>query len=391
MGNLGDIMLKKFLICLLTTIFLLGQANIVWADKNKQETPKTLSPSTKYIFHGHAEINEGAKGQDGNAQLFTGETSTVEEGTKLKMTVSSVISTGYNEEGDEFFAEIVDDLQTENGVLIPASTIAHGKVTGMDGSKTLGRDAYVTLDFDYLITPDGREIPIEGSMTTKRHPVANTAKIIAEDVGYTVAGGLAGSYLALKFLGLGAAVSTNGATVAGGAGLGAVAGLGIGLGRQGQEVLLAPGDEISVKLKGNFKLPVMTEEAFTEKELFCKGLDVKITNYSLEKDPFGEPNTITLSLLIANRTPKTFSSFDIALINDYKSVYHASPFGETDLWFMQIKPGMYTTGKLSFSVDNPKRKHWLVFYDNRTRKPLAKISVDNAKRKIKKARKSKKR
>ena len=39
--------------------------------------------------------------------------------------------------------------------------------------------------------------------------------------------------------------------------------------------------------------------------------------------------------------------------------------------------------KGSFSVDSPKRKHYLVFYDKRTRKPLAKISIDNVKTDLK--------
>ena len=43
-----------------------------------------------------------------------------------------------------------------------------------------------------------------------------------------------------------------------------------------------------------------------------------------------------------------------------------------------IKSGENVSGTLSFSVDTPNRQHWLVFYDRRTNKPLAKISVDNA-------------
>ena len=48
-----------------------------------------------------------------------------------------------------------------------------------------------------------------------------------------------------------------------------------------------------------------------------------------------------------------------------------------------IKRGTSASGILSFSVDSPKRKHYLVFYDKRTRKPLAKISIDNVKTDLK--------
>ncbi len=382
---------KKFFITILS-ILLLSTSTIAGfaaplSSNDKQKTG--LKSSSKYIFHGHAEINENLDPPEGEG-YFTGETSTVKKGTKLKMTVSQVLSTGINEEGDEFFAEVTNDLEVEDGVVVPAGSIAHGVVRALEGTKRLGRDAYVTLDFDYLVTPDGREIPIEASMTTKRHAATSVAKVALENTAYTVTGGVAGGLLALKYLGLGAAVSSNGYTVAGGAGVGALVGAGYALARKGQEVLLAPGDEIKVKIKGTLDLPIISDEALKEDELQYNGLNINISNFRLEKDPFGEPNTITLSIAVCNKTKKTFSSFDMALVNDYKAVFYPSPFGNSGMWFTKIYPNSRIAGKISFSVDNPKRKHWLVFYDNRTRKPLAKVSVDNAIKKIKKNKKRRK-
>lgn len=331
-------------------------------------------------LQGSVEIEKNQEQQN----LFTGETKEVEKGTTLRMTVSQVMSSSISTEGDEFFAEVTNDLNAPGGILVPAGTIAHGKVTKLRGTKRLGRDAYMSVKFDYLITPDGREIPIEASMTTKRHPVTSAAKVVLEDTAYTVAGGVIGGFLALKFLGLGAAVASNGYTVAGGAGVGALVGATASIVRKGSEVLIAPGDEIKVKVVSQMELPVMTEEAFKDEEKIFDGLDVKITSYAVEKDPFGEPNTITLTLNINNKTLKTFSSFDMALVNDYNSVFYPSPFGDTDLWFQKITPNSTVMGRMSFSVDNPKRKHWLVFYDTSSRKVLAKVSVKNAERRLKK-------
>ena len=39
-------------------------------------------------------------------------------------------------------------------------------------------------------------------------------------------------------------------------------------------------------------------------------------------------------------------------------------------------------GNISFSVDNINRSFWLAFFDKRSGKPLAKISLDNAYRKL---------
>lgn len=379
--------IKRILTALLLSIFVFSQNLCCFAeDLTKHEfaqlehTVEGNSKALHNVIKGKIQYDDGFK----NSEIFTGEIGEIKEGSKLKMTVASVISSGFNREGDEFFAEITDDFSTDRGIVIPCGTVAHGIVTELKNSKRLGRDGFINVNFDYLITPDGRKIPIEAHMTTKRHPVSLAAKVVLEDTAYTVAGGVIGGLLALKFLGLGTAIASEGATVAGGAGIGAVAGLTAAVVRKGKEVLIAPGDEIKVKIAENFELPVLTEESLKDKELHYEGLDVKITGYVLEKDPFGELNTITLTLDIINRTKKKFSSFDMALISEYKRVYYASPFGNTEMWFQKIVPNSQIRGRLSFSVDNPKKKHWLVFYDNRTRKPLAKFSLKNAERALKK-------
>ena len=98
----------------------------------------------------------------------------------------------------------------------------------------------------------------------------------------------------------------------------------------------------------------------------------------LQKDPFGEVNTITLSLSISNMSKKAFSGMDLALMNDYNAVYNPSIFGDTKLLFSQLKPGDRFAGRISFSVNNVKQSFWLVVNDRATNKPLAKISLDNA-------------
>ena len=333
------------------------------------------------IFQGHAEKTDKAKEQN---ELFTGKVDTLDKKDVLKMTVSQVIDGSFSQEGDEFFAEVTGDVEGEGGVIIPTGTVAHGKIRQCKEAKRLGRDGSIDLDFDYLMTPDGREIPIKGQMTTKLHPVTAASKIIATDVGYTAAGGVIGGLIALNVLGIEAAIASQGYTLAGGAAIGGMVGLGAALYRKGKNVLIAPGDEIRVKINTSVPLPVYKETALLQHELRCEGLDVKINNIIYEKDPFGELNTITMTLSITNMTKMTFSSFDFALINDYNSIFQPSVFGDTSLMFKQIKPGDRVAGKISFSVDNVKRRFWLTFYDRKNRKPVAKVSVDNAYRKVSK-------
>ena len=311
-------------------------------------------------------------------EIFTGKIETLERKDIINMTVSQVLDSSISIEGDEFFAEVTDDVYGDKGIIIPKGTLAHGKLSNTSGPGKFGKEATMDLVFDYLVTPDGREIPIEGKMSTKLHPITQGAKTVVKDVGYTVAGGAVGGLMALNWFGLGGAIASQGYTVAAGAAVGGVAGLGVALIRKGDHVMIAPGDEIKVKINTSIDLPVYKEEALRQEEVLYEGLTISINDVKHEKDPFGEVNTITLSLLISNMSNKTLSGFEMALVNDYNAKFSPSIFGDTKLMFRQIKPGDRLIGDVSFAVDNINRKFWLTFYDRRNNQVITKVSVDNA-------------
>ncbi len=312
-------------------------------------------------------------------ELFTGEIEKLDGDDIIKLSVSQVLSSGYTMEGDEFFAEVTSNVETPRGIIIPVGTIVHGNVKLIEAPKNMGRDGYVNVNFDYMVTPDGREIPIQANLTTKDTPVKGAAKTLATHAGYTLMGGIAGGFFALNTLGLGAAIASNGYTLATGAAIGGAVGLTAAIIRKGDGFMIKPGDELKIKLEESIDMPVFTKDAFRQEELFLDGLKVRINSVALEKDPFGVENTITLSLGIDNYSEYSFSTFDIALISNTSQVYFPSPFGDTSLWFKTIEPGDRVVGKMSFSVNDKKANHWLVFYDRKTKKPLAKYSIDNAK------------
>lgn len=352
--------MKRKLALLILSIFLINGGAIAAED----------------IYRGHAEFDDNSAELD--KKLYTGKTETLEKRDVIEMTVSQVIDGSFSFEGDEFFAEVTGDVLGDKGIIIPKGTVAHGIIKQTSEAKRLGRDGYIDLSFDYLVTPDGREIPIEGKMSTKLHPVKAATKIIATDIGYTAAGGVIGGVFAAQALGLEAAIASNGYTLAGGAAIGGAVGLGMSLYRKGKNVLISPGDEIKVRILSNVELPVYREEALKQKEEKYPGLDIRIANIIYEKDPFGEVNTLTLSLSISNMSDKSFAGMDIALVNDYNTVFNPSIFGDTRLIFSQFKPGDRRAGKISFAVNNVKQSYWLVVNNRATNKPLAKVSLDNA-------------
>lgn len=352
--------MKKKLALLILSIFLLNNVALASSD----------------VFQGHAEYSDEYPELD--KEMYTGKTETLEKRDTIEMTVSQVLDGSFSFEGDEFFAEVTSDVIGDKGIVVPKGTVAHGIIKQSGEAKRLGRDGYIDLTFDYLVTPDGREIPIEGKMSTKLHPIKAATKIVATDIGYTAAGGVLGGIFAAQALGVEAAIASQGYTVAGGAALGAGVGLGMALYRKGKDVLISPGDEIKVKILSDVELPVYREEALKQKEQKYPGLDIRIANILYDKDPFGEVNTLTLSIAITNMSDKSFSGMDIALMNDYNTIFNPSIFGDTKLIFSQFKPGDRRAGKISFSVNNVKQSYWLIVNDRTTNKPLLKISLDNA-------------
>ena len=132
------------------------------------------------IFQGHAEKSNNVQ-QVLDKELFTGAVDELNSKDVIYMSVSQVLDASFTLEGDEFFAEVTSDVYSDKGIIIPRGTVAHGIIKASKESRRLGRDGYIDLKFDYLVTPDGREIPIEGNMSTKMHPLKATAKIVATE------------------------------------------------------------------------------------------------------------------------------------------------------------------------------------------------------------------
>ncbi len=332
-------------------------------------------------FHGYIEETDVNRNNQDD-KIFTKEKAKLETTKAIELTVSQVLNGATSIEGDEFFAEVSNDVLAGSGVLLPKGTVAHGRIKDIIDPKRMGRNGYIELSFDYLITPDGREIPIEGNMSSKLGPAKTTAKVIGESIASTAVGSVTGAVAAMEIAGIEGAIISQGYTVLGGAALGSVIALGMSLFRKGENVLISPGDVIKVKIKSSDDIQIMKQEAVRENEIKYDGLDVAITDIFLEKDPFDNLNTITLDVIIKNNSKTDFSSFDIELVSDLHTGYHPSIFTDykNSLAMKNIKRGENVSGVLSFSVDNPNRSHWLVFYDRRNHKPLAKISVDNAKK-----------
>jgi len=299
----------------------------------------------------------------------------IEAGTDLEMTVSTALTPSVTVEGDEFFAKITKNYEVNGKVVIPRGTLVHGVISEAEGPKRAGRNSYLSANFDYMITPDGREVPIEGAFSSKDKALKAAAKVVGRAAGFSAVGGVAGALMVLKYGGLAAVAATNGYALAGGAAIGGTAGLISSLVTKGEYKMIQPGAELKIKLAEPLALPTMDLPDESAQNIVPEGLDINVIGMQIGKDPFGEPTEITLALDMVNQTENTFTFFDIALQDESGSIFYPSAFGDTSLWFRKFQPNSKMTGNLSFSVDNPKDQHYLVFFKRYTREPIAKIAI----------------
>ncbi len=303
----------------------------------------------------------------------TGDVRVVAPGTVLEMVLSSEIAADETREGDEFFGKISKDVLVDGAVVIPYGTVVHGVLSTMQAPKRAGRNGYITTRFDYLITPDGREVPIEGNSTTRDSKRKAAGKVVGRAAGYTALGGVVGTLLVLRYGGLAAAAASHGTALAGGAAVGGAAGLTTAMVMKGKSVELPPGSEMHVILNEPLNLPTMTMPDVTAQDFSVPELKVKVEGMRIDGHPSGE---ITLALDILNQTKYAFSTFEIGLEDDEGKVFFRSPLSDTSSrWFSKIEPDTHVTSNITFSVDNVKSRYKLVFFKPFSRDPLAKFAL----------------
>lgn len=308
----------------------------------------------------------------------TGDVRVVPPGAELELSLSTEIEAGETVEGDEFFGKISKDVVVDGRVVIPRGTVLHGVLIAMEGPKRAGRNGYINTHFDYLVTPDGRKVPIVGDSTTRDSKGKAAAKVVGRAAGYTAVGGVMGTLIALQFGGLAAAAASHGTTLAGGAAIGGATGLTVAMLKKGKSVLLQPGADMHIKLSEPLQLPTMTMPDETAEDFSVAGLKVKVGSMRIDRRPSGGVGEITLALDILNETGNTFSTFEIGLEDDLGNVFFPSPLGDLGLSSSKIKPSDHFSSSITFSVDNLKSRYKLVFFKPFSRDPLAKFTLTDA-------------
>jgi hypothetical protein len=85
-------------------------------------------------------------------------------GTKLKLQLIEPLSTIAGQEGDGFSGMLLDDQTSGTNIILPAGSIVRGSISKVKPVRRLSRGAVLYLDFDHVVTPNGRQLPLTMSV-----------------------------------------------------------------------------------------------------------------------------------------------------------------------------------------------------------------------------------
>lgn len=91
-------------------------------------------------------------------------TKRIPAGTKLKIQLIDPINTVAGTEGDSFNGMLIDDQTSGASIILPAGSVVRGCIRKIQPTRRLSRGAVIYLDFDHVVTPNGRQIPLSMSI-----------------------------------------------------------------------------------------------------------------------------------------------------------------------------------------------------------------------------------
>ena len=88
-------------------------------------------------------------------------TKRIPAGTVFQLEFLQPVSTFSGSAGDSFTATIKNELATGTNVILPAGSVVRGSISKVNTAKRFSRGAKLYLDFDHVVTPNGRQIPLD--------------------------------------------------------------------------------------------------------------------------------------------------------------------------------------------------------------------------------------
>lgn len=351
------------------------------SEKEASGTAKDNQAGTEAYSAEKAKLLKGKVTQSGKpSPLLYGRLETIPQSTKVDLTIMGNLNSEVSQKGDEVMARISCDVGNGKRVLLPGGWYMHGLVVDAASQRRLGRDGWVEVEFDKIVSPDGDiELPFKAKFSTRDGQLKAVAKTALIDSGYVAAGALAGSLLSVQMTGLPVAIASHGISV----GIGAAAGGTIGavgaLKRKGSIRSYFPGDQLKLVTAEPITLPGFDPALLpsAREAKLVANLTLSINKAKFGKDPLGDKlaRLLSLEVTIHNGTSNEYSFFDLAVLSDHNQRYYPLP-AYLQIGKKKVPPHSWATSNLTFSVDSPRHKYWLVLLNRAKREEIARTEVN---------------
>ena len=90
-------------------------------------------------------------------------TKRIPAGTAFQLQLINPVSS-YNSEGSEFTAIMINDQTADADVILPMGSLVRGTIRKIQPAKRFSKGAVIYLDFDHVVTPNGRQVPLSMSV-----------------------------------------------------------------------------------------------------------------------------------------------------------------------------------------------------------------------------------
>lgn len=107
-------------------------------------------------------------------------TKRIPAGTELQLKMLNGLDSSVNTSGNSFSAMLLTDQTADDDVILPSGSIIRGDIQGIVQPKRMSKGAILYLNFDHVVTPNGRQLPLtlnvvgrsdmtyDGGLTTTR-------------------------------------------------------------------------------------------------------------------------------------------------------------------------------------------------------------------------------
>lgn len=226
--------------------------------KNVPEFPpnSTAAPS------GYSQSGSRISAQDspgsGTALKADASSASLPVQTRLKLVLETSVDAKASNPGDLFEAHVKDDLFYGTSLLLAKGSLVRGRVFEVTKPRLLSRAAKIGLRLEQIVTPSGEVIPLDAALEFQKGLTNQKGQL---DPGTNFGTRVEGNVRAVTGLSStgtarGALIAANVATLGAPAIATAIGGSAIAIFRSGDNVSLAPGQELEVQLTNDLGVQI---------------------------------------------------------------------------------------------------------------------------------------